>query len=220
MGESSSGFLEARAFTKAFAKSAKQLPAAERELETLLKRASRRGGHAGRMASRVFNDLARLGNGMMALEARFGLPGPRLRPVGSFANLVRSERGLSLRLRGPAFFAFIDVEKFWWKVTWVLGISDIANEFAEFFNRHYADLIKDIWAALRAKNWKLARSLFRKMLGILKSPQFEEWLIKKIGKKAAKGVLKRLALRILPGIGWMVTVGMIIAAIIGQFIID
>ncbi len=114
----------------------------------------------------------------------------------------------------------IDAEKFWFKVTWVLGIDDILVEFKLFFTGSYDKLIKDLFAALEAKEWVKARSLLKKLLGLLKSEQFEEWLIKKIGKKKAKAILGKIGLKFLPGLGWLITAGMIVAALVGQAFID
>jgi hypothetical protein len=225
----SQGSLHAGTVTNAYARLGKELLGAERDLDALWKRASKRGGKAARMAPGVFNRFARLQNQLMELDARMGILPERFKPVGSYATLVRAEgralRKLRLRMRTapsitmPFFFAF-NPDKFWFKLTWTLGVDGITAEVREFFERFHGNIIAEIRQALRTGNRARFRRALTRLLTILRSKQFEEWLIRKIGPRLAKKALKQLAVRLIPVVGWLFMAGMIVAALIGQFFID
>lgn len=154
----------------------------------------------------------------MRADAAFGLLSVRDIPrQASYSRLLKAERLVFANV-GAAKIPF-DIEKLWWKVLWVIGIHDVVDEVKGFFAKNYPDLLDDIWKAIKKKDWEKARKLLKKLLGILKTDEFEEFLIKKLGKKKAKDVMKRIGLRLLPGFGWLITAGMILAAIVAQFII-
>jgi hypothetical protein len=198
------------------------LALAEEDLELLLRQ--RRGpfrSHDPREAVRLFNAFARLQGDLLLLSRDITLSSGDSPTLGivTYAGLVRSERAAGFAV--PAVFAaFVNPELLWFKICWVLGIDEVVPAIREFFTERYQWLIDEIEDAFKKRNWRRLRTLLKRLLGILMTDEFAEWLINKLGKKHAERILKKLSLRLIPGLGWLVTAGMIIAAILAQFIIE
>lgn len=198
------------------------LALAEDDLERVLRqRRVPSRSHDPSEAVRLFNAFARLQGDLLLLSREITLSSGDLPTLGTvtYAGLVRAERAAGFAV--PAVFAaFVNLELLWFKICWVLGIDEVVPEIREFFTERYQWLIDEIEDAFKKRNWRRLRNLLKRLLGILMTDEFAEWLIKKLGKKHAERILKKLSLRLIPGFGWLVTAGMIIAAILAQFIIE
>jgi hypothetical protein len=104
------------------------------------------------------------------------------------------------------------------KVMAGLGVKDLWKTFLELIESIGPSLWRGLMEAIAAKNWKLVKELLKQILKIIKDPVFLQMLKHKIGAKAAEDLITKIGGKILPGIGWAITIGSIVWAFAEQLL--
>lgn len=182
----------AKEVAKAYCNVLNNVAVTEVDLENLIKKASAKLDDTEE-AIRIFDQFASYEYELWKIDVTMGLNKTNRIPVLlSFNNMVASERALGIALNQPIMLASIpSFNLIFFKITWVLGIDDILPDIEQFFAQRYGQLMGDIKKALEQKNYKRAKRLLKRLLGIFMTDEFGEWLISIFGKERAERILKK-----------------------------